>query len=500
MRVTNEGPADPVKLATGGTGGTDPPITDCCDIAPDDLPDLAENADGLGDSSAHALEEIVGGSADQNLAVGTDSDGGGAHVFTNPTNANDGNNATYSRLNSGVGGPDFSYLRADLGAAYAISSIVSIDSSGSGVSSAGLTVEYSTDNVSWTPTGLTPVITGGTPWTSTYTPSSPITARYWRLVYHILGSGFFNGVDVNTWQLNGASSLGFAWSLPVPEVIDGDDATYAEIAGPDVVQIDLGAAYRIARSRLRIGTATAGAKTYSIDAWNELDESDRVTLATFSFTGTGSFTAQDVETTWFTTTDYRYFELDGNNENRRIYTWSLYGPTLATNHEHDASLITYDNTASGLTGDTVQEAIDELETEIAAIPAAPSFATPAIVLGTAAAAGAASTVIRSDSTIVAFDATAPTTSAIGDAAATGSAAKAARRDHVHGREALSTATPLVESGSGAIGTGVKSSREDHVHPASTVGTTPLLADDHSTPFVFGDLLQNEAGDDFLYPG
>jgi hypothetical protein len=64
-----------------------------------------------------------------------------------------------------------------------------------------------------------------------------------------------------------------------------------------------------------------------------------------------------------------------------------------------------------------------------------TFATPAIVLGTAAAAGAATTVIRSDSTIVAFDATVPTTQAFGDAAATGSAAFAARRDHLHGMPA-----------------------------------------------------------------
>ncbi len=63
-----------------------------------------------------------------------------------------------------------------------------------------------------------------------------------------------------------------------------------------------------------------------------------------------------------------------------------------------------------------------------------SFATNAIVLGTAAAAGAATTPMRSNDTIAAFDATVPTTSAAGDAAATGSAAKAARRDHVHGRE------------------------------------------------------------------
>jgi len=98
-----------------------------------------------------------------------------------------------------------------------------------------------------------------------------------------------------------------------------------------------------------------------------------------------------------------------------------------------------------------------------------SFATPAIVLGTAAAAGAASTVIRSDSTIAAFDATVPTTQAFGDAAATGSVAFAARRDHKHG---MPSATQFV----GPI----------------------LISDTHSTPLVFADLLQNEAGDDLLY--
>ena len=62
---------------------------------------------------------------------------------------------------------------------------------------------------------------------------------------------------------------------------------------------------------------------------------------------------------------------------------------------------------------------------------ASSFATPSIVLGAAAAAGAAATVIRSDSTIAAFDATVPSTQAYGDSAAVGTAAFAARRDHKH---------------------------------------------------------------------
>ncbi len=87
----------------------------------------------------------------------------------------------------------------------------------------------------------------------------------------------------------------------------------------------------------------------------------------------------------------------------------------------------------------------------------PTFATPAIVLGTAASAGVASTVIRSDSTIVAFDATVPVTQAFSDTAATGSAAVAARRDHKHGMPAASGTGPTdaniwrpVMDGGGAV--------------------------------------------------
>lgn len=59
------------------------------------------------------------------------------------------------------------------------------------------------------------------------------------------------------------------------------------------------------------------------------------------------------------------------------------------------------------------------------------LATPAIVLGSSAAAGSTLTPIRSDSTIAAFDATAPSTQAFGDAAVVGAVAFAARRDHKH---------------------------------------------------------------------
>jgi hypothetical protein len=76
----------------------------------------------------------------------------------------------------------------------------------------------------------------------------------------------------------------------------------------------------------------------------------------------------------------------------------------------------------------------------------PSFAAPALTLGTANSAGAASTVIRSDATILAFDATHP--AALGTAAE-GTATTAARRDHVHPAIA---ATQSVVTGSRALDT------------------------------------------------
>lgn len=77
-------------------------------------------------------------------------------------------------------------------------------------------------------------------------------------------------------------------------------------------------------------------------------------------------------------------------------------------------------------------------TMILTTAAIPAFAAPTIALGTAAAAGAAATIIRSDATIAAFDATVPVTQAFADAASAGSVAFAARRNHVHGMPAAPT--------------------------------------------------------------
>jgi hypothetical protein len=125
--------------------------------------------------------------------------------------------------------------------------------------------------------------------------------------------------------------------------------------------------------------------------------------------------------------------------------------------------------------------------DISAGGGGPGFATPAIALGTAAAAGAAATVIRSDATIVAFDTTAPVTQAFSDVAAPGAAVVAARRDHVHGMPAnpggASYATPAVVLGTvaapGVAGTGIRSD-STIVAFDGTVPVTQAFADAAAT--------------------
>ena len=65
------------------------------------------------------------------------------------------------------------------------------------------------------------------------------------------------------------------------------------------------------------------------------------------------------------------------------------------------------------------------------LTAFPGYATPSVALAATAAAGTAPTLLRSDATIAAFDATTPSTLAFGDTGTVGTAAFAAHRDHGH---------------------------------------------------------------------
>ena len=79
----------------------------------------------------------------------------------------------------------------------------------------------------------------------------------------------------------------------------------------------------------------------------------------------------------------------------------------------------------------------------------PAGGTPALTLGTANSAGVAATFVRTDATLLAFDATVPVTQAFGDSASAGAATVAARRDHKHAMpSAVAIAGAITSSGAG----------------------------------------------------
>lgn len=155
-----------------------------------------------------------------------------------------------------------------------------------------------------------------------------------------------------------------AWDVPAPKTVDDDDATYQEVEGPDVLRVDLGAAFRIVRARLLIGSEDPGTVTYRIRAGNAADFSDAVEVVVKTFDVTGSFTADDVEFLWSTAEEYRYFELSGTDETRRIYSFELYEPWgfLGEDHGHDG----------------LQEQIDEINEQLDNLDAPVGFVTKAL--------------------------------------------------------------------------------------------------------------------------
>lgn len=121
------------------------------------------------------------------------------------------------------------------------------------------------------------------------------------------------------------------------------------------------------------------------------------------------------------------------------------------------------------------------------------FATSSVALGSAAAEGNATTVLRSNCTIVAFDATNPTTQAMGDAAAVGSAAYAARRDHKHAMPSFSATTPVaVSTAAGAVGSSASPARSDHQHTLSLGASVTVSGSESGTKdVVLTDSTSNE---------
>jgi hypothetical protein len=83
------------------------------------------------------------------------------------------------------------------------------------------------------------------------------------------------------------------------------------------------------------------------------------------------------------------------------------------------------------------------------IPRLTTFATPAFTLGVSNIAGDTAAAVASNATLLAFDATVPTTISASDTAAAGSQAISARRDHEHGSGAFTLAVSGSYTGDGA---------------------------------------------------
>jgi hypothetical protein len=84
------------------------------------------------------------------------------------------------------------------------------------------------------------------------------------------------------------------------------------------------------------------------------------------------------------------------------------------------------------------------------IPKLTEFATPAFTLGTANAAGVATSTVRTDATLLTFDTTAPAD--VNISAVVGSAVTAPRRDHQHaGGSGASKLWAKVNASDGALG-------------------------------------------------
>jgi hypothetical protein len=128
--------------------------------------------------------------------------------------------------------------------------------------------------------------------------------------------------------------------------------------------------------------------------------------------------------------------------------------------------------------------------QITPIPKLTEFATPDLTLTTANAAGSAGvkTTIRSDASILTYDAVAPTTISSGASPAAGDTATAARRNHTHGAPAI-VSTQYVGAFCGFSGTGSIISGS---HNVTSVART-------SNPGVFLITIATDFGDAYWAP-
>ncbi len=120
----------------------------------------------------------------------------------------------------------------------------------------------------------------------------------------------------------------------------------------------------------------------------------------------------------------------------------------------------------------IQEAIRQLDSAIDGLGIT-GFTTPNLTLGTSNIEGSATTAIRSDATILTFDAVSPAD--VSTAGATGSASVAARRDHVHGHGSL--------AGGASLASAYHEARDVTAAAFTPSNYTPSAASDGNANFV-----------------
>ena len=114
------------------------------------------------------------------------------------------------------------------------------------------------------------------------------------------------------------------------------------------------------------------------------------------------------------------------------------------------------------------------------IPSTIELAAPSFILGTTNTAGAATSAVASDSTLLAFDTTLPDAITYGQSGAVGSATVASRRDHAHAMaasDAVSAATQA-EQEAGSSTTAFTTPGRQQFHP-SAVKAWAFIAGDGS---------------------
>jgi len=168
--------------------------------------------------------------------------------------------------------------------------------------------------------------------------------------------------------------------LPAFAVNDGSDTTFDYADSGDVTTASLvflrgtlAVDVVLASLVIRVGMQNAGSATITVKGSTSSAFTGAVTLGSTTFTGTGSYTAQDVAITLTGTTGYTYVRfLIGSAQGIRVYELELAGLSteagldahlVDTTDAHDASAVSVLDTGALLTATNVEAALAELATD-----------------------------------------------------------------------------------------------------------------------------------------